>query len=109
MFFDLKSVQPKERRIAFKIDETGGTPVLSFGGFQMTVTDQGVGDYLLTLNDPGASACLALVSAAQDSRVVRVGTCTVSTVQILVDDLAGTAADGDVIGEVIVFGSLEQV
>lgn len=104
---DIKSPQ-RERRIVFKIDETGGVPALTFGQYQMTVTDTGVGDYLLTLNTPGVLACLALAGPATDSRLVRIGTCTVNTVQILVDDLAGAAADGDVIGEVIAFDMTDQ-
>lgn len=109
MRFDIKSMQPKERRIVFKIDETAGTPALTYGQFHLTVTDSGVGDYLLTITEASVQSVLALATSATDGRVVRIGTCTKTSVQILVDDDAGTAADGDVIGEIICFDSLDQL
>lgn len=109
MRFDIKSVQPKERRIVFKITESGGTPTLAYGQHQLTITDQGVGDYLVTLVEAGVQSCLALLTSARDGRVVRVGTCTKTSVQVLVDDDSGTAAEGDVIGEILCFDSLDQL
>jgi hypothetical protein len=104
----ITSTQRKERRIPFRINESGGTPVVEWGKYHLTVTDGGVGIYTLTLTEPGTQTCLCLALPAQASRLVSVGTCTISTVQILVTDLSGTAADGDVHGEIIAYDAADQ-
>ncbi len=109
MRFDIKSPQMRERRIVFKLTYSGGTPTVAYGSHQLTVTDTGAGDALLTLVEPGVQTCLCLLTSASDGRVVRVGTCTKSAVQVLMDDDSGTAADGDVYGEIIALDSLDEL
>lgn len=105
---EITSYQRLERRIPFRIVVTGGVPALVVGARSLTVTDTGVGDYLLTLREGAARAVMAIVCAEEDSRIPRIGTKSVTSVQILVDDLAGSPAEGNVAGEIIAWDSADE-
>ena len=108
--FGAKAVESPQRKMqVISLKKSGlGTPVLSGSCASFcTVTDNGVGDYTINLTEiPLAQVPEVSVTATTDSRVVRLGTVTALAVQVLVDDLAGTAAEGDF--HMIIVGSLAR-
>lgn len=85
-----------------------GTPTLagSCASF-LTVTDNGVGDYTINFNTlVFAQLPEVVASVTTNDRIVRVGTVAIGSVQILTEDLAGSAAEGDF--HLMVVGSLAR-
>lgn len=83
----------------FVIDAS--VPELIVGQYAASLTDNGTGDFTLTLNEPFARAPVAIVSGIVADTVGYSDASTVSTVDVKITDLAGAAADQDVIVEVI--------
>lgn len=83
--------------VILALNKTGlGTPVLSGLCAQFcSVVDNGVGDYTINFPALGNVAMSAVASSVTNDRICRVGVKTISSVQILTEDLAGAAAEGD--------------
>jgi hypothetical protein len=99
----VKSGQRQERRLTFLIDADASSPSITLGSFQGSLTRNGAGDYTLTLNDPFGRAPVARVSGAEADTAgySDYASNTVSSVDVQITDLAGLAADNDVLVEVI--------
>lgn len=98
----IQSAQRRERRIPVPINADAGSPALGIVTNEVTLTRQGVGDYLLTFREPYVIAPYAQITGLEDNAVGRVGARTVSSIQILIEDASSNAAaDLDVIVDVI--------
>lgn len=71
----IDSHQTKVRKLFAKVTGTG-TAALNFGGNELALTDQGTGDYLLTLKTKGKRILGVNVSMVTDSTRFEVGTVT---------------------------------
>ena len=93
----VKAGQARVHVIPARVDGTGTAAILS-GGQELTLVDNGVGDYTLTFA-PGAFAAVPtiLVTPVTDETICRIGTLSASSVQILCDDATDgtTAKDAD--------------
>jgi hypothetical protein len=85
-----------------------GTPALSGSCANfLTVTDNGVGDYTINFNTlVFAQLPEVVATVTTDDRIVKVGTVAIGSVQILTENLAGTAAEADF--HLLVVGSLAR-
>lgn len=89
----------------FKILDTAGTPSLSVGGTDGTITDNGVGDYTITFATPFERVIGAQVTVGELNAMGCVTALSASAVTVKVTQADGaTAADSDVY--VWVMGSL---
>jgi len=106
----LRGEQRRERRMAFHINGDVATPTLLVGNPQATIARTGAGDYLLTFRNPYGRAPILIGSGAEDNAMVRMGTSTVSTMQVLIEDAStNLAADLDVVIDVIGWDSLDEI
>lgn len=105
----LSAVYPGARLHYFQIDVTGGAPALTFGPKGATVTDNGTGDFTLTLAGRHLSkrAPIVLLGGGVKNTV---GTATTSTVPVKCFDAGGSAADPSVpvYGMVMCFDSIAE-
>ena len=89
----VESHQNQVRDIEVKIDGTGTAAVL-FGANHVTLTDNGTGDYTLTLVKPGQQTLF--VSVTPLTKVyVQLASVSATAVQILTFSDAGSATDAD--------------
>jgi len=86
-----------------KVDGTGTAALSGTCANDMTLTDSGTGDYLLTFDVAYSKIPEVLVTPLTDSIVPRLGTVTVGSVQILTDDASGSPTDADF--HVMIIGS----
>lgn len=97
--FGAKTVGSPQRQMqVISVKKTGdGTPALSGSCASFcTVTDNGVGDYTINFaTKPFTQVPEVLVTVSSNDRIVRLGTVTALAAQILVEDLAGAAAEGN--------------
>lgn len=88
MLRDMKCVQRGVRTIFVQVDGSdvnGGTLTtngIDVGAQHVKITENGNGDYTITLNDPGTRACFAMVSTITDNSIAYVAATATSTVQI---------------------------
>lgn len=99
----VKSPQRLIRMLSAKIDGTGTASMSGTCSNDMTLTDSGTGDYLLTFDEAFARTPEVVVTCTTNDRIARVATLAVGSVQIITEDLAGAAADADF--HVIIVGS----
>jgi hypothetical protein len=73
----IASAQPKMKMLSLEVDGTLGTPAASgFDGKQVSVIDNGTGDYTIVLKRPGAKAnankCKAMVTPLEADTICHV-------------------------------------
>lgn len=95
--------QRKMRIMSVKVDGTGTAALSGTCSTNMSLTDSGTGDYLLTFDIPFLRAPEVIVTPATDNIVAKLGTVAVGSVQILTENLSGSATDADF--HVIILGS----
>lgn len=97
---EVRSQQRGSRIIACLIDGTGTASVVPGSGAEVSLTDSGTGDYLLTLANPlkNVLSVHATPIGASGDVVATIGTVSASAIQILCwDGTDGTTAkDADV-------------
>lgn len=116
MLRDMKCVQRNARVIFVTIDGSavaGGTLTtdgVTVGSPHVKVTENGNGDYTITLNEPGSRACFAVVSTITDNSLAYVAATAASTVQIKQETCTtGVAlADADFNVMIVAFDSSEE-
>lgn len=91
------------RIMSVKVDGTGTAALSGTCSTNMTLTDSGTGDYLLTYALPYKRAPEIMVTPITDNIVAKIGTNAVGSVQILTENLSGAATDADF--HVIILGS----
>lgn len=98
MGFPFNAVTSKQRGIQIYAGVKGGlgTPTLSgLNAFQMTIADGGVGNYTVSFPAGGNINITAVATPSTDNTTVKIGTITISSVQFIVEDLSGAAAEGN--------------
>lgn len=95
--------QRKMRVMSVKVDGTGTAALSGTCSTNMSLTDSGTGDYLLTFDVPFLRAPEVIVTPITDNIVAKLGTVAVGSVQILTENLSGNATDADF--HVIILGS----
>lgn len=100
--------QRLSRLIAGRVDGTGTASIVE-GGNEMSLTDNGVGDYTLTFTVPFQRVPVVNAMAIGAAAMCTIGTISASAVQILVWDAAGVAADADFHVQIVGFDSANQV
>lgn len=100
----IESHQRKVRMLNLTISADGET-VSGLDALQVTVTDTGTGDKLITFNEAFAAAPHVQVTVGTDESIARIGTCTASAVQILTDDATDGTSAKDAIVHVSIIGS----
>lgn len=116
MLRDLRTVQRGTRVIFVTIDGSavnGGTLTTNgvvVGSPHVKVTENGNGDYTITLNEPGTRSCFAMVSTITDNSIAYVSATAASTVQIKQEtSTTGAAlADADFNVVIVAFDSQEE-
>jgi hypothetical protein len=89
---------PQRQMQILSLKKTGlGTPAISGSCANFcTVTDNGVGDYTINFTDaPYGLVPEVIVQVSTNDRIAKLGTVTKLAAQILTEDLAGAAAEGD--------------
>lgn len=99
----VKSSQRLMRLMSAKVDGTGTAALSGTCANDMSLTDSGTGDYLLTFDEPFLRAPEVIATPITDNIVCKLGTVAVGSVQILTENLSGTATDADF--HVIILGS----
>ncbi len=94
MLRSLKGTQHLPRVLAFRIDGTGTASILE-GNFDATLVDNGTGDYTLTFAVPFVRVPVCVGSAVGSTAAIINVVPSVTAVQVLVKDAAGSAADAD--------------
>lgn len=105
-----RSVQARQRlvhEIHVKLDGTGTAAILQ-GSKEVSLTDNGTGDYTLTLVTP-AQKVLAVHATPLTAVTAISVVASVSAVQLLATDLAGTAADADMYVTIVVSDAADEV
>jgi hypothetical protein len=82
------------RHIAVKLDGTGASSVL-VGSKEVSLTDNGVGDYTLTFVQPFARVPVVVASSMTAGAVIQIASASVSACQIVVKDTSAAALDAD--------------
>lgn len=116
MLREMMTPQRKSRVIFVTIDGSavnGGTLTtngVTVGAQHVKVTENGNGDYTITLNEPGSRACFALVSTITDNSIAYVAATAASTVQIKQEtSTTGAAlADADFNVMIVAFDSEDE-
>lgn len=94
--------------IHVNLDGTGTASLLA-GGQEVTLTDNGTGDYTLTfVTKPRRVLAVHATSLTADS-TVRVGTVSTTSVQLLATDLAASAKDVDMYVTIVISDAADAV
>ncbi|MBR9701038.1 hypothetical protein GOV11_04190 [Candidatus Woesearchaeota archaeon] len=109
-----KSSQRLVEVMAAEIDENSGTPIFVSGGQDFTITDTGVGDYLLTFSRVPPSRIMSVQvtpKAAAGDVIASVGAVSATSVQILLwDGTDGTTAkDADCYVSMVVSHAADEI
>jgi len=100
----IQSPQRQVRLMAVKLTGTGTAAISGMDAAQMTLTDNGTGNYTLTFHQPyGASDFIVAATTLTDNTITRVSTKTVNSVIIISENLSGTATDA--VMDIIIIGS----
>lgn len=89
---------PQRKMQILSLKKTGlGTPAISGSCANFcTITDNGVGDYTINFTKkPFALAPECFATVTTDNTIVKLGTVTNLSAQILTEDLTGAAAEAD--------------
>lgn len=97
------SPQQRVSLLSVVVDGTGTASVSGTCSFNVSLTDSGTGDYLITFLQPFARVPQCVATAVTDNIYCKIGTVTTSSVQILTENLSGVATDADF--HLIVVGS----
>lgn len=89
------SPQRKMRLMSVIVDGTGTAALSGICANNMTLTDSGTGDYLLTFDIPFIQLPQVLATPVTDNIICKIGTVAVGSVQILTENLSGSATDAD--------------
>lgn len=114
-----RSVQTRQREVTQLFVTIDGSAVnggtLTTNGVltedqHVKVTENGNGDYTITLNEPGARACFAQATPITALSNVEIAATTSSTVQVLqrTATTAAALADADFYVTINVFGSADE-
>jgi len=106
-----RGVQNRQRlvhEIHALLDGTG-TAALTHGGQELTLTDNGTGDYTLTLRVPARRILAVHATPLTADCAVQVGTVAVGSVQLLATDLAAAAKDADMYVTIVVSDAADEV
>lgn len=108
MLREVKTSQRLPRMLAIKVD--GVAPAILVGKFDATLTDNGIGDYTLTLAKPFARIPVVVACAATADAYCEVAAASASAVQILVKDPSTLAAKDAVIHvQIMGFDAADEV
>lgn len=102
----IKNKQLSPELLAVIVDGTGTAALSGLNANDCTLTDNGTGDYTITFDEPFKCADTEVVVVATnvtDDIVCKIGTVSKSAVQILTENLSGTATDADF--HVMIMGS----
>lgn len=99
----IKSPQRLVRMITCKVQGTGTAAVTGTCANDVSLTDSGTGDYLITFDEAFARAPEVFVTMVTNDTIAKIGTLAVGSVQILTEDLSGAAIDA--VFHIMVVGS----
>jgi hypothetical protein len=100
----VKSSQRQVRVMAVTLTGTGTAAIAGMDAAQMTLTDNGTGNYTLTFREPFGSADFVVsATTLTDNTITRVSTKTISSVIIVSENLSGTATDA--VMDIVIVGS----
>ena len=99
----VKSPQRLMRIMSAKVDGTGTAALSGTCANDMVLTDNNTGDYTLTFGVPFERVPEVVALPITDNIVLKIGTISVSAVQILSENLSGSATDADF--HVMILGS----
>ena len=102
---DLKAIGRKIRVIAVTVDGTGTASVDGGMSNQVTLTDNGTGDYTLTYDVPFAVAPVIMITPITASISPRIKTNTFSALTIECEDNDGTPTPTDADFHVVIIGT----
>ena len=97
------SPQMRMRILSVKVDGTGTASVSGTCSNNVSLTDNGTGDYTITFLTPFLRAPEVIATPVTDNIYCKVGTVAVGSVQILTENLSGSATDADF--HLIILGS----
>ena len=86
-----------------------GTAALNHGAQELSLTDNGTGDYTLTLLTPAKRILAVHATPLTADCAVQVGTVSVSAVQLLATDLAAVAKDAVMYVTIVVSDAADEV
>lgn len=89
--------------LSVKVDGTGTASVSGTCALNVSLTDNGTGDYTITFLNPFKAAPECVATAITDNIYCKIGTVAAGSVQILTENLSGAATDADF--HLIVVGS----
>lgn len=104
--FQSQAVTCPQQRVSIlsvKVDGTGTASVDGTCALNVSLTDSGTGDYLITFLNPFKRAPECVATAITDNIYCKIGTVSTASVQILTENLSGNATDADF--HLIVVGS----
>lgn len=101
--------QRKVRLMAAFVDGTGTAALSGLNSPNMSLTDNGTGDYTLTLDEAYAQAPQVVATPKTDNIICKIGTVTASSIQILTENLSGSATDADFHVMIIGSDSADQI
>lgn len=99
----VKSPQRLMRIMSVKVDGTGTAALSGTCANDMTLTDNGTGDYTLTFDEAFARAPEIVVTPITNDIIAKIGASAVGSCQILTENLSGVATDADF--HVMILGS----
>lgn len=107
---ELKSEQRRQREMDFLLDADAASPALLVGDPMASLTRNGVGDYTLTFRNAYGRAPICMITGAEDNAMGVMGTRSVSSIQVLIEDAStNAAADLDVVIKVIGWDAKDEV
>ena len=90
---DVKAPQRQQISMAFKILDTAGTPTLSIGSQDGTITDNGVGDYTVTFARAFEREPVVMATPMENGRMCNIFTVSASSVRLKSWQADGTTAE----------------
>lgn len=105
-------VESSQRKVRLEMFQVNGTtPVINIGSTRATLTDNGAGDWTLTLQEPSQRTPVVFPVSYDADLIVTVGTVSNSAVQILAFDATDgtTPKDGDFAVMVACFDTEEEL
>lgn len=105
MMRSIKGPQRSMKLMSAKVDGTGTAAISGTCANDMSLTDSGTGDYLLTFDEAYERIPEVVATPVTDDIICKIGTVAVGSVQILTENLSGAATDADF--HVMIVGSLD--
>ena len=107
MLREIKSPQRLPRQLHVKLDGTGSSSIV-IGSKDVSLTDNGTGDYTLTFAKPFARPPVVVASSLTAGAVVQIASATATACQLLVKDLSSVALDADLMVIVQGFDAVDE-